>query len=292
VSPAVQRVADATLLEAYERLGSVDLVGAEVGLNRSSVHERLVKLGANKPINVFTVAEFDRLRRDYLLYRDLGQLSKLAVSMGRTVAFLARQARTLGLTDPSRPKPFLAKWKYLTEEQVALLLDDFKRSRLGVGQYTAKKGWDAEGFTNAVRRYFADEWDAVIESKAPRQGMYRLGRAVEYRVRDHLRRLGYFVLRSPASKSPLDLVAIAPGVVLFVQAKRSLALSPKDWNELLALAVSVSAVPILVGQPKGRGLDYFRLVGPKDGSKRRQPMVPFDPGEPGATVRVLAETTP
>lgn len=270
------RVADNVLLEAYARLGSVEKVGEEVGLNRSSVHERLVKLGANRPINVFTEAERDRLRRDYVIYRDLGQLGRLAGAMDRTVPFLARQARVLGLTDPRAAKPWNGRWKYLTEEQAALLLDDFKASRLGLGQYLAKRGWPDDGFRAAIQRYFPDEWDVVIESKAPRQSPYRLGRAVEYRVRDHLAKLGYFVLRSPASKSPLDLVAVAPGRVLFIQAKRSLALAPGEWNELFDLALGAGAVPVLAGSPTGRGLTFLRLLARKDGTRRRQPAEPFD----------------
>lgn len=272
------RVADEVLVESYARLGSIDRVGAEVGLNRATVHSRLVRLGANRPINVFTEEERDRLRRDYLLYKDLGKVSQLAESMGRTAAFLSRQARALGLTDASRPKPWLGKWKYLDEEQAALLLDDFKASRLGLNQYLAKKGWPDDGFRDAIQRYFPDEWDAVIESKQPRQTMYRLGRAVEYRVRDHLRKLGWFVLRSPASKSPLDLVAVKAGRIVFIQAKRSLAMAPKEWNAFYELATGVGAEPVMAGSPTGRGLVYYRLTGPKDSSRRAQPMVEFDPG--------------
>lgn len=272
-----QRVSDARLLEAYARLGSVHRVGLEVGLNHATVHEHLSKLGAVRPIRVFTDEERETLRRDYLIYRDLGQLRTLGERMGRTVPFLARQAKALGLTDARRPKPFLAKWKYLTEEQAALVFDDFKHSRLGLGQYLAKKGWSDDGFREVMRRHFPDEWDLVLEAKAPRQTTYRLGRAVEYRIRDDLRLRGYFVLRSPASKSPLDLIAVKPGVVLFVQSKRSLVLDPAEWNEFLALAVSVGACPLLAGSPTGRGIVYRRLTGPKDGSKRAQPMEPFEP---------------
>jgi Holliday junction resolvase len=270
-------VRDEVLLESYGRLGSVYRVGAEVGLNHSSVHERLVKLKAAKHINVFTEEERELLRRDYLAYRDLGQVSRLAERMGRTVQFLSRQARALGLSDARAPKPWHGRWKYLTEEEAGLLLDDFKASRLGLGQYLAKKGWPDDGFRQAMQRHFGDEWDSIIESKASRQSAYRVGRAVEYRVRDHLRKLGYFVMRSPASKSPLDLIAVRKGAVLFIQSKRSLALPPGEWNEIYELATSVGALPILTGSPTGRGLTYFLMLGPKDGSKRRQPMTAFDP---------------
>jgi len=121
-----------------------------------------------------------------------------------------------------------------------------------------------------------------VKAKQPRQSMYRLGRSFEYRTRDHLRGLGYFVLRSPASKSPIDLVAIRPGRVLLVQCKRNGALAPGEWNELFDLAETCGAVPILAGAPMGRGVSYHLLTGRKDGARRAQPCESFDPSCAGS----------
>ena len=42
-----------------------------------------------------------------------------------------------------------------------------------------------------------------------RRGLYLKGRRLEYRASDHLEALGYFVLRSAGSHSPVDLVALS-----------------------------------------------------------------------------------
>lgn len=103
----------------------------------------------------------------------------------------------------------------------------------------------------------------------PRSNYHR-GRDLEHRVRTHLRNEGYEVLRTAGSKSKVDLVAIKPGQILFVQCKRSGALPPAEWNALWDLAQMVGAVPVLAEQ-LARGRKYWRLTGRKDQPGRRQP---------------------
>jgi Holliday junction resolvase len=99
---------------------------------------------------------------------------------------------------------------------------------------------------------------------------YEKGRALEHRVRAHLREEGYEVLRTAGSKSKVDLVAIKTGQILFVQCKRSGALPPAEWNALWDLAAMVGAVPVLAEQlPRGRR--YWQLTGRKDQPGKRQP---------------------
>jgi len=182
----------------------------------------------------------------------------------------------------------------MSEQAARLLMDDLKASSLGLGQYCAKNGYDDEGMRRALCGRWPDEWDAVMESKVPVSTMYRLGRALEYRVRDHLRKFGYFVMRSPASKSPVDLMAVRPGLVLMIQCKRGGSLPPKQWNALYDLALSCGSLPIMAEMPYPRRMDYWLLTGRKDGSKRRQPMVPFNPADgrpPGAAIQVEASVT-
>lgn len=273
------RVTDDALLAAYNASRSIHAVGRTFGIHASSVHERLQRLGVEMRGNGrrWTVEDDARLERDFATYADVGHLRDLARDMGRTLPFLSRQAKRLGLTDVRRPKPWQGRWKHLTDEQARLLFDEFKASSLPLGQWLAKKGWPDDGFRARIKRDFPDEWEAVIEAKAPASSPYRLGRAVEYAVRDDLTRRGFFCLRSPASRSPLDVVAIARGLVLFVQAKRSGVLAPGEWNDLYDLAESVGAVPVLASRPTGRGLVYQRLVGRKDGSRRTQPFEAFTP---------------
>lgn len=75
-------------------------------MNGASVHERLQKMGATHPINVFTEVDEARLRRDYAKAIETGEMDRLASEMGRTRQFLCRKARLLGLTDIRRAKPF------------------------------------------------------------------------------------------------------------------------------------------------------------------------------------------
>jgi Holliday junction resolvase len=107
-----------------------------------------------------------------------------------------------------------------------------------------------------------------------RRSNYHRGRALEHRVREHLREQGYEVLRTAGSKSKVDLVALKPGQTLFVQCKRSGALPPAEWNALWDLAQMVGAVPVLAEQLT-RGRRYWQLTARKDQPGRRQPMTEF-----------------
>ena len=273
---------DEELIAVYGELGSVHKVGELYGVGGGSVHYRLKKLGASKPMDVFTDDERERLIRDYAAYREIGKVSDLANEMGRTVQFLSRQAKELGLTAYKYPKKQERYfWASMSDDLARTLFDDFKASPLGLGQYCEKNGYDVEGLRKAIRGRWPDEWEPVIESKQPISTKYRLGRRVEYWFRDKLQADGYFVMRSPGSKSPVDLVAIKPGQVLFVQCKRGGSLPPKEWNAIYDLAVSSGAVPVMAENPFPREHRMWRLTGRKDGSKRRQPMERFftDPVE-------------
>jgi Holliday junction resolvase len=111
--------------------------------------------------------------------------------------------------------------------------------------------------------------------------MGNLGTGREYVVRDQLARLGYYVMRSPASKGPVDLVAIRPGVVLFVQVKRGASrLRPSGWNDLLSAARQYGAVPVLAEAVPRRPVAWWRLLAAKVPNGRAQPREIFDPERP------------
>ena len=152
-----------------------------------------------------------------------------------------------------------------------ILFEKFKKSRLGLGQFCKKFEIPLSGFTNTMRKYFSDEWDHVIELKTPKQSKYRLGRQVEYSVRDDFKKHGYVTMRSPASKSPIDILAVKKGVIVFVQCKRNMVIGVKEWNIFYDLAISVDAIPIVAGRPTGMGLLYWKMTDKKDGYKKRQP---------------------
>lgn len=280
---AGKRVSDDMLVAAYKKTGSVHKAGALIGLIGGTVHERLVRLGITRNHPRWTEDDDDRLKREYVIFRDSGKLSTLALSMGRTTAFVSRQAKRLALTASlaGRSKPWIVKWRHLSAEAARALFDKFLRYRKGSVRQIARRmgitSWQAFGVE--MRRRFPDEWDISVEARETKSTLYRYGRAFEYRVRDALKDLGYFVLRSPQSKSPIDLVAIRRGAVLFVQCKRGGQLRVGEWNDLFDLAGSVGAVPLLAESAMRRGEDilYWRLLERKDGTKRAQPRGAFLP---------------
>lgn len=263
---------DGALVASYEATGNIWKTAASLGVSGQWVHGRLRRLGIDTSLNVFTESDRRLLQRDYLDYKKLGKLDELAKLMGRTKPFICRQARALGLTDRRAPKLFARKWKGMEESDARIIMDAFKASPLTMGRFCKVNGYGPVGFWQTMTRHFPDEWEHVIESKTPRTTKYRLGRAFEYRVRDVVRGAGYFVMRAPASRSPIDLLAFRTGVALFIQCKVSGALPPAEWNELFELATSVGGVPILAWRHGVRGLRMAVLTDRKDGSRRAQPM--------------------
>lgn len=274
-----QKASDQQILDSYSRTKSVWRTGKDLGMCGQSIHERLERMGESTPPNLFSEEDRKRIERDYLIYRDAGRLNDLAKEIGRTKHFLCRQAKYLGLTDPKHPRYSTSKWKYMPEATARVLFEHFKSTSLGLGQYCKRYGYDDLGLSKTMKKYFPDEYECVIEAKAPRDTMYRLGRGFEYRIRDWLKSKGYFVLRSPQSKSPVDLIAIRTGVVLFIQCKRSGNMgSVQEWNDLYDLAQSVSAIPILAGNPIPKQPYIFkRMTAKKDGSRKAQPMEDYIP---------------
>ncbi|HLT11558.1 MAG TPA: restriction endonuclease [Micromonosporaceae bacterium] len=107
---------------------------------------------------------------------------------------------------------------------------------------------------------------------------YGSGTRFERKTRTDLRDNGYEVIRAAGSKgaSKVDLVAMKPGELLFVQCKAHGALPPAEWDRLVEVAGWVGALPILAANgPRGRGIDYRRLLGPKRRGQRAQPWQPF-----------------
>lgn len=110
---------------------------------------------------------------------------------------------------------------------------------------------------------------------------YHRGRNFEYAVRDDMERRGYVAVRSPASKSPVDVYCIGMNGNVFVQCKTNMRVDPEEWNEFLGLCRSVGATPVIAGRGKnGRGIRYM-LVTDWKVPHRRQPMTEWNPTEGG-----------
>lgn len=113
---------------------------------------------------------------------------------------------------------------------------------------------------------------------------YAAGRTREYKVRDLLVDNGYDVVRSAGSKGAIDLVAIKPGQILFVQVKTLAPPGPKALNKLYDLASHVGAVPVLATCAPRMPIRLEVLTARKD-KAGRSPLAPF-------IIDQLGETTP
>ena len=99
-------VSDEEIIKSYQKTNSVWKTAKEVGLCGQSVHERLKSLGLNNHRRIFTEEEKKELKKVYekgFLYgdKDLKELSK---KLNRTVPFLSRQAKMMGLTNNHRKR--------------------------------------------------------------------------------------------------------------------------------------------------------------------------------------------
>lgn len=276
--PVNRKVDPEKLRAAYDELGNIWKVGERLGVKGQTVYKWIKKLGIAVKKAKYSDSAVARLKAEYNAAADAGKVDELARSMGTTADGLYVKASRMGMGNRSRPRAYWAVWAHLTEEQARNEFEKFKCQSLGLGKYCAANKIDDLGFSKCMKKYFPDEWEHVMEAKQIKQTMYRYGRQFEYRVRDDLKKRGYFCMRSPASRSPVDVMAIKAGTPpLLVQCKRSAALGVGEWNELFDLAVSSGAIPILASCPTGRGTHYQRLDGRKDGSRSRQPFSEFTP---------------
>ena len=98
------------------------------------------------------------------------------------------------------------------------------------------------------QKNFPNEYYGYLEVKGSRNTPYRRGRWFEWRVRDYFKDKGYYVLRSPQSRGPADLVAIEKGEVLLIQCKIWGYMSLRQKEELVRLANSIGAIPLLISR--------------------------------------------
>jgi|GEM_PF-1001755 len=264
------------LLSSYHKTKSVWETARKYGMCGQSIHERLTRLGVTFSRPKFSDEEYERLEREYLIYRDLGKLNELAKMMGRTKPFIARMAGRLGLTSYSHEKRYNAVWKYMTKETAEIIWTAFKQSNLSLIAFCKKRSIATQRlFRETMTKFFPDEYTEIVESKINLKTTYGRGRAFEYRVRDLLRLAGAFAIRSPQSKGPVDVLAVLNGASLMVQCKfGSRYLGIDDWNELYDLAMRVKAIPILASRADP-GVRLERMVARKDHSRKAQPLEPI-----------------
>ena len=267
----LKKVSDDNIISVYDETKSIYKTATTVGLCPQSVHERLVRLGKNEKVNKFTEEDAQIIKEKYQDYANNGKLGDLAEELGRTKNFICRKAKELGLTNRKRKKSYFNVWNNMSEKEATSFWEEFKKSKYGLVKYCKYKNFGLSGFSKTMKKYFFDEWEHVMELKVPKTSKYKRGRSFEYRTRDDLKKKGFFVLRSPASRSPVDLIAIRKNEILCVQCKMNGAIGVIEWNKLLDLANSIGAIPILASIEGIRKLKYYLILEKKDGSIKPQP---------------------
>lgn len=146
-------------------------------------------------------------------------------------------------------------WSKRFENRINIdnLLDDLKNSRLPIFEYCKRNKinyWEMKRVMDTSR---PAEYAELVESKlASLSKRYKQGRQFEYEVRNYYRNKDYFVLRSPASLGPVDLVALKMNEILLIQCKvRHRYLRPKAKELIIELAKSIGAKPMIAYRDKG-----------------------------------------
>lgn len=136
----------------------------------------------------------------------------------------------------------------LDEKQAREYYDEYKKSGLNINQFGRLVGIKGsyEKLRQSFLYHFPDEYADYAEKH--QASPYQRGRAFEYRVREYYKHLGYWVLRSPQSRGPADLICLKKGEVLLVQCKLDGRnhFSRDDEKQLVELAESVGGRAFLV----------------------------------------------
>lgn len=99
-----------SLKDGYQNGMPPDEIAKELGRSKRTVISKASALGISNGMRVFTEEEAQKLKDWYEIHTDSLELELLAKEMGRTVPFLCRQAKKLGLTKLGRkPKQFLTE---------------------------------------------------------------------------------------------------------------------------------------------------------------------------------------
>ena len=89
---------------------------------------------------------------------------------------------------------------------------------------------------------------------------YRNGAQLERDAKNQLEADGYWCIKSGGSKGVVDVLAMKPGQLLMVQAKKNGVCPPAERAALLELASTFEAIPLVAF--RDRGVKYRRLIGP------------------------------
>lgn len=157
---------------------------------------------------------------------------------------LAARPYPRGIDNPA------TKFRDISEKEARELFEDYKASNVDINKWAESKGTHYPQIVALFRRYFPAEYEDFVEYKMNRKtSAYERGRKFEWRVRDYFRKLGYYVLRSPQSAGPADLIAIKKDErILLIQCKLSGKMPPAERCVLGTLAESIGAKALLISR--------------------------------------------
>lgn len=142
-------------------------------------------------------------------------------------------------------------WCKFSESEARRLFEDYKKSNQDIFTWAKTQGTSYAIIRKVFLRYFPHEYDDFIELKMDKKtSSYARGRMFEWRVRDYFKENKYFVLRSPQSAGPVDLVALRKGEILLIQCKVNGKLSRQETIVLKELAGSVGGKALLISRDR------------------------------------------
>lgn len=170
---------------------------------------------------------------------------------------------------------------YEVDEHVAAL----SASGMTLYAYAKQKGVSRRTLAEGIKEHRPDVYPVLVGKGGEGQGAAE-GRKLEASAKGRLERRGYYVVKSYASKSPIDMLAVGKDKPsLMVQAKRSGSIGSAEWNALYAAAEAHGCWPVLVRRPEGetKGALWYKLTRPREFREPQKGLLEsFDPADPYA----------
>lgn len=261
---------------------SIYQTAKEFGMCPQSVHERLQKLGQSMEGGGKKWTEDDdkRLLGDYPTYGKDGRLQELAKEMERTPQWISRKARALGLTNPRRPKPWLAVWKDMPESEKAEWCEKYAESKMTATEFCKKNGLDDMMFCRMMKGFVGKgRFYEIVDKNRVNGENWQKGKTFELAVVELLTGLGYNAMRSPLSLTPADVIALKRDRKLFIQCQANNPyIDTSKSNAVFEYANGSDATPVFASRVEGE-IKFWRITGQKDGKSRpgTQPLVEYSP---------------
>ena len=148
-------------------------------------------------------------------------------------------------------RPTILSPSTISKAKVKELFDEFINYQGTFKDFYIEKKLPKNSLRNLFIKYFPIKYEQYMELK--RGLSYQQGYAFEYIVRNKYEEKGYYVLRSPASKGPVDAIALMDGEINLIQCKSYKGhFSKEEEEKLIKLANSINAQAILAYKnPKG-----------------------------------------